>query len=62
MFANSASLCCPLQTCPPPNLPDLWFFCSITWEKEYFFWKKVSVTVADSAALNIMPSLAGNHK
>lgn len=46
---------------PSPQSPRTVFFCSITWENNIYL-EKVSVTVADSAALNIMSSLAGDLK
>lgn len=57
MLANSASLQYPLQSCFPKKSQNYIFTVSLGGKK-----KKVAMAVADSAALSIMPSLAGNLK
>lgn len=58
MLANSASLQYPLQSCFPKKSQNYIFTVSLGGKKK----KKVAMAVADSAALSIMPSLAGNLK
>lgn len=58
MLANSASLQYPLQSCFPKKSQNYIFTVSLGEKKK----KKVAMAVADSAALSIMPSLAGNLK
>lgn len=59
MLANSASLQYPLQSCFPKKSQNYIFTVSLGEKKKE---KKVAMAVADSAALSIMPSLAGNLK
>lgn len=52
----------PITDLPSPQSPEIVGFFAVSLGKKNIFLEKVSVTVDDSAALKIMPSLAGNLK